>query len=161
MNFNIVNIETTEFPVSVGISEERQQELTQLLDAMVKKWTGDTLRWITTATIAHHVAAFCHSLEEFAYCWTLHMGWHQRRGMQLSTGPIQRAPMAGKATLMIVLDLPAIRRLHNYETLTMNAKDVGLPFDLPISIIPGRLDDEDICKRSPTPFGVVYRFPDQ
>ena len=83
MELNMPNPDSLNLPEAFGISNERQKELSGYLNDMVEG-LGDELVLVTAAHVIRRIAAFCEGREEFAYCIILHMGWHQRRGMQLT-----------------------------------------------------------------------------
>lgn len=82
MEYNIINETAAALGDSI-LSMARQQELSKQLDAMVKEWNKVT-QLIRTCHIMSEIASFCNTPEEFSYCIVLHMGWHQKRGMNLS-----------------------------------------------------------------------------
>jgi hypothetical protein len=82
MELNIPNPDNPDFPLAFGITPERQQELSNHLNAMVDSWVPNNI--IRVQDIVCDIAFFCRGPEEFAYCIILHMGWWQRRGHQLA-----------------------------------------------------------------------------
>lgn len=88
MDYKIINPNATELQDQIGISPERCLELSKKLDDMVRNWSpknGGTVA-VKVCDIMEELAFYCNNIEEFSYCVLLHMGWHQRRGMLLSTG---------------------------------------------------------------------------
>jgi len=82
MDFVIVDSTTNDFSDAIGISPERCLELSKKLDSMVGRWAPCTI--LRVADISKEIASFCDTIEEFAYCLILHMGWWQRRGHNLA-----------------------------------------------------------------------------
>ena len=157
MELNLLHPDLVDFPAAYEISPARQQELSRHLDNMVRKW-GDDPVVVTTARIARDIALFCQGPEELSYCLTLHMGWHQRRGLQLTPrGPVRTG--FSKSELIIHLTEDHLTQLRAGEKFRLNAKDVGL-VDLPILLMSARTDWE-ILKAQTQPIGMVYSFPPQ
>jgi len=88
MEFKIVNPDTTDYCEGVGISPERQQELSRRLDEMVHREDNQPLHFVKMANIYAEIASFCNNEPELVYCTVLHCGWHQRRGRTLAPGPV-------------------------------------------------------------------------
>jgi len=152
MELILTNPDSKNFPDAYGISPERQQELSRHLDDMVRKWGSDPII-VTTARIAYQIGLFCQGPEELAYCLILHMGWHQRRGLQLAPrGFVRTGPPNGE--LVIPLTEDHLERLGAGEQFRLNAADVGL-VDLPILLMSARSDWDTVAAQS-QPFAAVY-----
>lgn len=82
MDFKIINETADKFGDSI-LSLERQTELSKNLDAMVKR-LNEKIHFEYVCNIIQEIASFCDTKEELAYCIVLHMGWHQKRGHQLT-----------------------------------------------------------------------------
>lgn len=82
MEFKIINETAALFGDSI-LSLERQLELSKKLDAMVEVLNVRVQR-VRVCNVMQDIASFCDTQEEFAYCIVLHMGWHQKKGHQIS-----------------------------------------------------------------------------
>jgi hypothetical protein len=82
MDYKIINETASAFGDSV-LPMSRQKELSKKLDDMVISWSTIT-QSIRVCHVMEEIASFCNTIEEFSYCVLLHMGWHQKRGLNLS-----------------------------------------------------------------------------
>lgn len=72
MTITIVNPSALTFNESVGISNERASELSDMLDAMSARLKGQTVR---TCYLFEEIAAMCNNLEEVIYCTVNHCNY--------------------------------------------------------------------------------------
>jgi hypothetical protein len=85
MTLNIVNPGLQGFHESVGISDERSNELDAKMDALGATYTDNTV--IRTVDIASNLAEMSDNLEEFAYCMLQHLRWIYARGGEIRPLP--------------------------------------------------------------------------
>jgi hypothetical protein len=95
MELNIPNPASKDFCEAVGISPDRQQELSKALDAMVARLNSGPMKLIQMHHTFAEIASFCNAPEELVYCTVLHCAWHHRRGRILAPGPIDYDKIAG------------------------------------------------------------------
>src|SRR5882762_6713673 len=91
MELNILNPESNDYCEAVGITPERQKELSQSLDEMVRKMNTGPVRIGKMHDVFVEIASYCNNLGEAFYCAVLHCGWHARRGRILAPGPLNYA----------------------------------------------------------------------
>jgi len=89
MEFKIVNPDTTDYCEGVGISPERQRELSRHLDEMVRREDSQPFHFVKMTNIFAEIAAFCNNEPELVYCTVLHCGWQHRQGRILAPGPVR------------------------------------------------------------------------
>lgn len=88
MELNIVNPDSNDYCEAVGISPERQQELSKALDEMVRKGDSGPLRIEKMHNMFAEITSYCQNNAELIYCTVLHCGWQARRGRILAPGPL-------------------------------------------------------------------------
>ncbi len=94
MELTIIHPDSNDYCEATGITPERQQELSGLLDAMVRRLhTGPVYLGKMHDTWAE-IASYCTNPAELIYCTTLHCGWHARRGKILAPGPLNYGVIA-------------------------------------------------------------------
>lgn len=80
MELNIVDRNAKTFPDQVGISPERQLELSSKLDALV----AGSRRLVLMCDGFNEISKLCVNREELIYCTVLHTCWHLKRGHLLT-----------------------------------------------------------------------------
>lgn len=94
MQLNIVKPESNNYCEAVGISPERQHELSRQLDEMVRLSKNGPPRLVKMHDIWAEIMSFCDNDEELIYCTVLHCGWQARHGRILAPGPLNYAVIA-------------------------------------------------------------------
>lgn len=90
MELNILHPNSNDFCEAVGISQERQQELSKRLDAMVREAESGQLRIVKMHEVFAEITSYCQDNAELIYCTVLHCGWQARRGRILAPGPLNQ-----------------------------------------------------------------------
>lgn len=88
MELNIPNPDCNDFCEAVGISPERQKELSESLDEMVRQLNSGPVKLVKMHDVFAQIASYCKTPEELVYCTVLHCGWHARKGKVLAPGPL-------------------------------------------------------------------------
>lgn len=88
MELKIINPVSNDFCEAVGISPERQKELSLSLDAMVRREDSKPPHLVKMHDIFAEILSFCKNSAESTYCTILHCAWHARRGRILAPGPL-------------------------------------------------------------------------
>lgn len=73
----IPNPTAADLGTALGLSQERQNELSECLNQMVRKFGSSNVR---TCNVLDEIAGYCNSWEETIWATVLHIGWHARRG---------------------------------------------------------------------------------
>jgi hypothetical protein len=74
MNLKIVNETAASFNESVGISEERSNELSLKMDLMMKTYVAEN-RLVRICHVMEEIAMLCNSTEELVFCVITHCNW--------------------------------------------------------------------------------------
>lgn len=90
MELIIVNPDANNFCEGLGISPERQQELSKALDAMVRRLDSGPAQLYKLHNVFAEILSFCHNEAESVYCTILHCGLNARRGRILAPGPLNK-----------------------------------------------------------------------
>ncbi len=72
MQLNIVNQKAPSFNESIGISEDRANQLGALLDQLSRKLQGQVVH---TCDLFNEIAGFCNNPEELVFCTISHTNY--------------------------------------------------------------------------------------
>lgn len=73
-----------------GITEKRMNEISDLLDAMVKRATSGEIRLVYAVDIYNHIRGICDTDEEYTWAIHNHMMWLARTGRLFTTAEVQK-----------------------------------------------------------------------
>jgi len=75
MELKILLQDSNDYCAAVGIGPDRQQELSGLLDEMIKRENNVPLHLVKMHDFFAEIAAFCNNEAELIYCTVLHCGF--------------------------------------------------------------------------------------
>lgn len=88
MELNILKPDSNDYCEAVGITPQRQQELSKALDAMVRRLDSQPIQIVKMHDVFAEILSYCKNEAEAVYCTVLHCGLNARRGRILAPGPL-------------------------------------------------------------------------
>jgi hypothetical protein len=121
---------TNDFAASLGISEERIQQLARYMDLMVRDF-GNEIRLVSSFEVFQKITGFCETTGELIYCVISHTSWHHKRGADICPPLPKSATINEAKKIAIQKSVSLINNIINEANLwskIRNEANIALSF---------------------------------